>query len=68
VLPTRQLSASAPVVASPPMVSAPRCRVPTDSLTIRVYAHATGEWRQAALDELAMLLAGTGPGHEQRAT
>jgi hypothetical protein len=36
--------------------------------TTRVYAHATGESRQAALDELAMLIAGTGPGREQRAT
>ena len=35
--------------------------------TTRVYAHGTGECRQAALDELdelAMLIAGTGPGHE----
>jgi integrase len=26
--------------------------------TTRVYAHATGEWRQKALDELAKLIAG----------
>jgi len=71
VPPTRQLSTSAPVVAQPPMVSAPRSRVPTrqpDNPTTRVYVHATGESRRAALDELAMLIAGTGPGHEQRAT
>jgi hypothetical protein len=36
--------------------------------TTRVYAHATGESRRAALDELAMLIADTGPGREQRAT
>jgi hypothetical protein len=36
--------------------------------TTRVDAHATGEWRQAALDELAMLIVGTCPGREQRAT
>jgi hypothetical protein len=67
VLPTRRRSTSAPVVA-PPVVSAPRSRVPTDNPTTRVYAHATGEWRQAALDELATLIADTDPGHEQRAT
>jgi hypothetical protein len=68
VPPTRQLSTSAPVVAQPPMVSAPRSRVPTDNTTTRVYAHATGESRQAALNELATLIAGTDPGREQRAT
>jgi hypothetical protein len=36
--------------------------------TTRVYAHATGEWRQAALDELATLIADTDPGHRQRGT
>jgi hypothetical protein len=36
--------------------------------TTRVDAHATGESRQAALDELAMLIADADPGHEQRAT
>jgi integrase len=36
--------------------------------TTRVYAHATGEARQAALAELATLIAGTDPGHAQRAT
>ena len=36
--------------------------------TTRVYAHATGESRQAALEELATLIAGTDPGREQRAT
>jgi hypothetical protein len=68
VPPTRQLSTSAPVFASPPMVPARRSRVPTDNPTTRVYAHATGKSRQAALDELAMLLAGTGRGRQQRAT
>jgi hypothetical protein len=32
----------------------------------RVYPHATGEWRQAALDELAALLPATDRGREQR--
>ena len=32
-----------------------------------VYAHATGESRQAALDELATLIADADPGREQRA-
>jgi integrase len=36
--------------------------------TTRVYAHATGESRQAALDELATLIADTDPGHRQRGT
>jgi hypothetical protein len=48
--------------------AAPRSRVPTDNPTTRVYAHATGEWRQAALDELATLIADSDPGREQRAT
>jgi hypothetical protein len=38
------------------------------NITTRVYAHATGESRQAALDELATLIADTDPGHRQRAT
>ncbi|MGZ5413078.1 MAG: hypothetical protein ACXWHH_11345, partial [Solirubrobacterales bacterium] len=33
-------------------------RVPTDNPITRVYVHATGEWRQAALDELATLSRG----------
>jgi hypothetical protein len=36
--------------------------------TTRVYAHATGKSRPAALDELAMLIAGNDRGREQRAT
>jgi integrase len=36
--------------------------------TTRVYAHATGESRQAALDELATLIADADPEREQRAT
>ncbi len=56
------------MVAQPPMVSAPRSRVPTDNPTTRAYAHATGEWRQAALDEPALLSAGTGPGRQLRVT
>jgi hypothetical protein len=52
----RRPSTSAPVVAQPPMVSAPRSRRPAENPTTRVYAHATGESRQAMLDELAALL------------
>ena len=36
--------------------------------TTRVYAHATGEWRQAALDELAALVAGVDADFGRRAT
>lgn len=36
--------------------------------TTRVYAHTTGACRQAALDELASMIAGTDPGRAQCAT
>jgi hypothetical protein len=36
--------------------------------TTRVYAHPTGEWRVAALNELTSLVTGTRPGRQQRAT
>ena len=36
--------------------------------TTRVYAHPTGEWRQAALEELAALVASADPNARRRAT